>query len=566
MNKKWFLKEVDSATATKLAEAMGIHPVTASILAGRGIQTPDLAGLFLDPKLSTLPSPLDLPDIEVALDRTVQAIQKNEKIAIFGDYDTDGVTSTALLARFFRACDVTVSTYIPNRLREGYGLSREGIESLHNDNVRLIITTDNGTSAHNEIELAKEFGIDVIVTDHHEVSSSLPGAIAVINPKRLASPNPFEDLAGVGVAFYFALALRGRLQTEKIIDSAGPDLRNLLDLVAVGTVADVAPLTGLNRTLVRRGIDILRQGGLVGFKSLTEAASTDIQTINATGIAFRISPRINAAGRLGNHDLALELLLTDDPIRAQEISTRLNQMNAERQAIEKKILEEAHQMVAEQDAERLSIVLWSENWHPGVIGIVAARLASAYRKPAVMISVENGVGRGSIRSVGKFNVMETLRHCSDLLDNFGGHPAAAGFDVQSELLTTFADRFEDHVGQHLTDDDRRPLLPIDAELDVSNISPQLIRELANLEPFGESNPHPTIATEPCTAVGVRIVGKNHLKLRIQGDMVTLDAIGFGLGDRGVKNGGQYRFAGTPEFNTYNGSTTIQFKIKDIQET
>ena len=383
MNKKWFVKEVDLVAASKLAEALGLHPVTASILAGRGIQTPDLAGLFLDPKLSSLPNPLELPDIEVALDRTVQAIRNNEKIAIFGDYDTDGVTSTALLTRFFRACGVTVSTYIPNRLSEGYGLSREGIESLHNDNVRLIITTDNGTSAHKEIELAKELGIDVIVTDHHDIPSGLPNAIAVINAKRLSSPNLFEDLAGVGMAFYFAVALRTRLLAEKIIEGSGPDLRNFLDLVAVGTVADVAPLTGLNRTLVRRGIEVLRQGGLIGFKALTDAASTDIQTINTTGIAFRISPRINAAGRLGNHDLALDLLLTDDLTRAQEISKRLNQMNAERQAIEKKILEEAHQMVAEQDKDNLSIVIWSENWHPGVIGIVAARLADAYRKPAV---------------------------------------------------------------------------------------------------------------------------------------------------------------------------------------
>jgi single-stranded-DNA-specific exonuclease len=566
MQSKWIIASNNKEVTGDLSKRLGVHPITAQILANRGITTSDEAQIFLNPKLSYLPDPSLLPDMEKAVARVFQAIAGNEKIAIFGDYDTDGVTSTALLVRFFRECGVTADSYIPNRLSEGYGLSKAGIDKLGERGTKLIITADNGTNANETINYANSLGIDVIVTDHHEVTGALPQAIAIINPKRLNETSEFRNLAGVGVAFYFACGLRSKLRDENVLKNGIPDLKTYLDLVAMGTVADVVPLTELNRILVKQGVEVLKKTSNIGIAALAEAASTPIEEIETSSIAFRLSPRINAAGRMGNHTLALDLLTTEDKNEATEIARKLNKMNSERQSVEKQILEQLNQRLEKMDSTRSSIVLWSDQWHVGVIGIAASRMAEAHRKPCALISIDGNSGRGSVRSVGNFNILDTLTTCAPTLKNFGGHTAAGGFDIDTSNLEHFSEAFEKHTAQNLTDEDRAPTIRLDAELELSDINMQLVKELGSLAPFGEGNPKPLFSTPGYTAKNARIVGTNHLKLKISDNKNALDAIGFGLGDRELKVGKSYQFAGSPELNHWNGITRIQFKLKDLRAT
>lgn len=561
----WKIPKAESnGFATELSKQLNIHPITAQILLNRGIKTKEEAGQFLMPKLGDLPDPFLLPDMERAASRIVTAIKNNEKIAIFGDYDTDGVTSTALLVRFFKECGVDVDCYIPNRLSEGYGLSLKGVDTIHSKKASLIITADNGTNCHEEINYANSLGIDVVVTDHHEITEDLPGALAVVNPKRIDKDNPFGELAGVGVAFYLAAALRIKLRKEGFFKTDEPDLRMYLDLVALGTVADVAPLVGVNRTMVKHGLEVLKRTNNIGIKSLACAAATELEKTNTYTIAFRLAPRINAAGRLGNQDLGLKLLLTNDKYLAFELADKLSKMNSERQAIEKEIIKQMSEIIDNSDKTRSSIVLWSDKWHPGVIGIAASRLAELHKKPCALISLENGMGRGSVRSVGNYDIMNNLNGCAGILKNFGGHTAAAGFDIKAENLDRFYEQFEDHASKNLTIEDRTPNIPIDSEIDISEITAELINEIELLEPFGEGNPQPIFATGACTAEDCRIVGSNHLKFRIKNDTTVVDAIGFGLGDKKIETTGKYRFAGVPQQNEWNGKISIQFKVKDIE--
>lgn len=564
MKPQWILTPQDGKLADELSRQLNIHPITAKILANRGIKAKEEGQRFLEPKLTYLPDPYLLTDMDRATGRISKAIRDGEKIALFGDYDVDGITSTALLIQFFKDCGVTTDYYIPNRLSEGYGLNKNGIDAIKQNGGSLIITTDNGTNNSKEIEYATSLGIDVVVTDHHEVSESLPPAHAIVNPKRLGKGNPFWELAGVGVAFYLAAALRSKLREEKLLKGPEPDLKSYLDMVAIGTVADVAPLTGLNRILVKNGIEILKKTASTGLKALAEVAATDLEKINTVSIAFRLAPRINAAGRLGSQNTGIKLLLSEERGEAVEIARTLNRMNAERQALEKKIMSHLDHMTEELDDTRSSIVLWSEKWHPGVIGIAASRLTDIHRKPCALISIEGGAGRGSVRTVGNFNILDTLNHCADVLENYGGHSAAAGFDIDIKNINLFRERFEKHASTHLSEDDRIPTIPLDAEVDIADINTQLVEEMEALAPFGEGNLPPLLATTACTAEDARIVGTNHLKLKIKDHKATLDAIGFNLGATEIDPGKKYLFAGIPQLNEWNGITSIQLNLKDIR--
>lgn len=564
MQKRWTIASCDTELVAHLSTALKIHPITATILTLRGITNISTAERFLSPRLSHLPDPFGLLDMEKAIDRTLAAIKKKEKIVVFGDYDADGITSAALLVSFFKECGITAGYYLPNRISEGFGLSKTGIDKIKELGATLIITTDNGSSCHSEIAYAISLGIDVIVTDHHEILETLPPASAVINPKRQGSNPEFSELAGVGVAFYFALALRAKLRRLKHFDLKEPDMKNYLDLVALGTIADVAPLTGINRILVKHGIEVLRKTVRPGLRALASVAATDLAEIDTHGIAFRLAPRINAAGRLGDQNVGIELLLTSSETEAGEIAACLNQMNSERQSIEKKILENTTELMQDLGTARASIVLCSQEWHSGIIGIVASRLSETYRKPCALICVDGNNGRGSVRSVADFNIMETLNSCSHTLKNFGGHKAAAGFDIDTTKIDEFRDSFEAHIVKNLSEDDCTPNIKIDAEVDIGEMNADLVRELDQLSPFGEANHMPVFATKPCAIKNARTVGNNHLKLTIKHKNSFIDAIGFGLAGQDIDTTKKYQLAGTPQFNIWNGNTSIQMKLKDIK--
>lgn len=547
-----------------LVEALDIHEITASLLINRGLNTPEEANNFLHPKLSNLPDPFSLPNIKEGVQRIVKAMSGQEKIMIFGDYDADGITSTALLTLFFRQYGIDVEYYIPNRISEGYGLNIEGINYAKAKKVALIITVDNGSSALREIDLASSFGIDVVITDHHEIPASRPKALALINPKDLKDNN-LSNLSGVGVVFFLAAAIKQTLISDELFLDIKPDMREFLELVTIGTVADIVPLTGVNRTLVKYGLERFQHTKSPGIEALLKVSSTDPTELNAFHIGFRLGPRINAAGRLGKQNLAFELLTTKSKEKAIEIAHLLNSMNSERQSVEKKIFDEIDSNLQKKEDDIFSIVEWSENWHAGVIGIVASKLANKYFKPCALISFDGMKGRGSVRSIHKFNIMETLKHCSDCLENFGGHMAAAGFDIKIQDIDKFRDAFESHIKGKLSQDERIPRITIDSEITLSKITDQLVCELGLLEPFGEGNPRPVFSTHPCDTANLKIVGNNHLKLEIKDNERKIPAIGFNFGDYEFNKSKKYCFAGLPQTNTWNNRTTIQFKIEDIKE-
>lgn len=564
MQNRWIFKAQDERLAAELSEGLKIHPITARILSGRGIKTATEGKDFLSPALSLLPDPFNLTDMEKAVLRIFNAVRAGEKITVFGDYDADGITATALLVRFLKCYDSRVDYYLPNRLVEGFGLSRVGIETIHSGGSTLIITVDNGTSGSEEIEYAHSKKIDVIVTDHHEISGHLPkAACAIINPMREKEGSPFAELSGAGVAFYLICALRNYFRRKKFSVGPEPNLKSYLDLVAVGTIADVAPLTGVNRILVKNGLEVLKETPNLGLKMLAEISATDLKTLDSYTIPFRLAPRINAAGRLGNQLRGLELLLTDDPDTARRISEELNKFNCERQSIEKRILDSAKEYVeAEKDAP--GIVLWNKEWHPGVIGIVASRLVEQYKKPTVLICLSDAVGRGSLRSIGNLNIMAVLEACKETLVDYGGHAKAAGLDIEISRLEDFKATFLGSVRKNMLPEDALPSIEIDAEIRPSDINMGLLKELESLGPFGEGNSVPVFSINGCSAKWPRIVGNNHLKLKLGNEMGEVEAIGFDMGKVQMDPNGKYRFAGTLQTNTYNGNTTPQFKLVDIK--
>lgn len=552
--KQWVLKSVDEDQAKKLSAEVGIHPITARVLINRGITTADTAEKFLKPRLAHLPDPKILPNISAAVDRTLLAIERKEKITIYGDYDADGITSTALLTKFFHDIGVDVDNYIPSRLDEGYGLNSQGIDELAERGTKLIITVDCGTNSLTEIAYAKEKGLDLIVTDHHEPAEKYAQAV---NPKLDESAKELNSLAGVGVAFYFASALKVALKKDI-------DLKKYLDLVAIGTVADIVPLNGINRTLTSFGIAKLRSTENIGIKALCASAATDISRIDAYGIAFRIAPRINAGGRMGDQYLALKLLLTDNNAEAEEIALSLNKFNVKRQSIEEKIVKEAVARI-EAAEKRPAVVLASDEWHPGVIGIVASKIAELHRSPCAMISLKDGTGRGSVRGVGNFSVIGAMEYSSKYLNRFGGHRAAAGFEIEEKNIANFADKFNEYTSKNLKDEDRLPKLSLDANLEMKDICERLITELEAIGPYGEGNPKPIFSTEAAQITDNRCVGKNHLKLNITKNSSKVSGIAFGFGDFEIDNKKEYRFAGMPEFNEWNGKRLIQFNVRDIKD-
>ena len=535
----------------------------AQILVGHGVSSASEAQAFLEPDRETLHDPLLLPDIDPALDRIRAAVSAGEKIFVCGDYDVDGITSIVLVKRCLEAVGLDVGFYIPNRLLEGYGLSEKGIVAARDFGASLIVTVDSGVTGHEEIEVARKLGIDVIITDHHEAQDTLPDAVAVVDPKRADSKYPFKDLAGVGVAYKVMQALAREYR------DVAYSVEENLDMVAVGTVADIVPLISENRVLTSLGLERLRTTANPGLRALMEVAGVEPSSARATHIGFALGPRLNAAGRLGDARIGVELLTTADGVKAAEIAKKLDQENRKRRELEAAVLAEAVEKLdssPSDTASRMSIVLWSDGWHPGVIGIVASRIAKQYNRPTVLLSIVDGMSKGSGRSIHGFDLHAALAECRDCLTSFGGHRHAAGVSLPEGRLEEFKDCVETAVSKGLTPEELVPVVEIDAEIILEECSFELVNLMKQMRPFGAGNPEPVFGTSGLKLMSATVVGNGHLKMTVSQGGKELDAIGFGMADSLEdlrSSGGMIAAAYILEENTWHGRTELQLRLKDV---
>ena len=567
VRKIWKFKN-ETVTPVKVADAAqktGVPMLISNILLNRNIAVGDFKNFLLKSKQGIL-NPMTMLDMDKAVNRIDKAIKENESITIYGDYDVDGITSTALVYSFLKALGANVQYYIPDRKDEGYGINIMAVNKLVKEGVKLLITVDCGITAIGEIEFAKLQGMDVIVTDHHTCKERIPtAAVAVLNPKRDDDEYEFDALAGVGVAFKLILALSMylKIDTGKVFD-------DYAELVAIGTVADVVPLMSENRVIVEKGLAILQNTTRYGIKALLEIAGVADKKVTTSTIAFALAPRINAAGRLGTAKTAVELLLTDSMDKAEQIARELDESNKERQQTEFEIHRQAIEMIeADKDfAKKSVIVLGREGWHNGVIGIVASRLVEQYHRPCILISIDNGVGKGSGRSVGNFNLFDALSYCEELLTNFGGHAVAAGLGINADKICELDEMINKYAKENLTADDMVPIVKIDCILDGENLNIATAKLLSILEPYGMGNETPIFAIQDATVYEISAVGadKRHLRMQVVKDDVRINAIGFGMGEfvRTLSPGDIVHIAAKLDINSYRGNDNLQLVLCDIK--
>ncbi|MCX8073807.1 MAG: single-stranded-DNA-specific exonuclease RecJ [Candidatus Binatia bacterium] len=516
MTERWFLRRGEPALETLLQKELGVSPLLSRLLVQRGYTTVEAAGAFLNPRLRDgLRSPFLFRDMDKAVERVRRAIARKETVALYGDYDLDGVSGTAVLYCFFRDLGLDPIVHVPDRLREGYGLNSEAIRALHARGASLLITVDCGAANEEEIRFAQSLKMETIVCDHHQVPPRPLPAFATLNPAAPDCGFPFAGLCGAGIAFYLAWGVRGRLREDG--KAAPPSLRELLDLVTLGTIADIMPLEQENRVLVRHGLDALARGHRVGIAALKSIAR--IEHVNSAAVSFRLAPRLNSSGRLTSALVSFNLLTTEDADRAIELAKCLDATNRERQALESATLQEALALCRNDPrcSERAAIVLASSTWHPGVVGIVAARLVQRFKRPAALIAIdpESEVGRGSVRGIAGVNCYRALADCASHLLGFGGHPMAAGFTIAAEKISDFASNFDEAVQAQLP---QSRVLPIyaDAEVNLSEFDPGSVTEaLCALEPFGPANPEPVFFARNVRLRSSRPFGTGHLSLFIE---------------------------------------------------
>ncbi|MDD5090853.1 MAG: single-stranded-DNA-specific exonuclease RecJ, partial [Candidatus Wallbacteria bacterium] len=511
-------------------------------------------------------SPQELSGVSEAVCRIKKAVADNEKILIYGDYDVDGITSIALLYNFFLKLGKRVDYFIPDRQFMGYGLNFESLDRISSEGYKLIITVDCGISNIEEVRRANSLGIDVIITDHHEPIAELPPAAAVINPKKPGETYPFKSLAGVGVAF----KLFQRLLYD--FDFSDHFIYSNLDIVALGTIADIVPLVGENRIIARYGLKKMRKSDNLGLNALIRVAGVSADEIESSDVAFVLAPRINACGRIDDPRLAVRLLTTEDKEEAAFLAKKLDEINRKRQQIEAGIMEEAESQIRECHLDEYSgLVLHSDRWHAGVIGIVTSKLKEKYYRPVILISVESGTGRASARSITGFALHRELAECSELLEKFGGHEMAAGFTIKNENISRFIEKFQTLITRNLGENLPDPVLSIDRELDFSDISHDLISQIDILAPFGMGNPQPLFITRDVRLIDAGLVGSNqrHLKLKVNSSSKTFGCIGFNLADHfSSLNPGHQNIdiAYHLSLNNYHDEPVIQLKIKDLSQT
>lgn len=563
---RWLEAEADPASVHALTDHLGWPEPLARALVRRGVTRVDQADAWLHPRLSAFPDPADMSGMLPGAERIWQAILNQETIVVYGDYDVDGITSTALMVRVLKELGADVHSFLPHRVEDGYGLSMDPVRHcIDTLGAQLIVTVDCGTGSQLEIEAAGEAGVDVIVSDHHTPTGEPAQPLALINP-RTTDLTEWHVLAGVGVAFMLCFALIQTGRRQKQASALRVDLKYFLDLVAVGTVADIVPLQGMNRAFVRSGLKQLASSRVLGLQALLKVAKIE-PPLEAQHIGFGLGPRLNAAGRLGTAETALQLLLTEDAAEAFTLAESLHAANAERRKVEKMILEAAELFLAES-AEEMPWILVAdgEGWHPGVIGIVASRLVRSRHRPSVVIAIdENGVGKGSCRSIEALNIVRVLEACKEELIKFGGHHMAAGFEIAADRIPCFRRRLNEEAGRVLQTGDLDPVLTHDGEMELGRVDLDLMKTLDLMRPFGAENPEPSWLYRDVQVLSSRVVGGSHLKLQVGTGARSWSAIAFGLGELHELEG-RIDFVGTPFVNRFRGRESVEFRIRELQNS
>ncbi|MEA3224376.1 MAG: single-stranded-DNA-specific exonuclease RecJ [Planctomycetota bacterium] len=572
--KHWAIRPPDDHSV-ELAKSLKVSPLVAQVLINRQITDAQTGARFLTPKLTDLIDPAQMPGVGPAVQKLKQAITSKEKITIYGDYDVDGITGVTILWQVLTLLGANVDYYIPHRVDEGYGLNIEAIESLAKSGTKLVVTVDCGITAFNSAELAERLGLDVIITDHHQPGQDLPKAVAAVHPA-LEQSYPNQDSAGAMVAFKLAWAVANEFNSGRRLE---PKLREYMltatSLAAMGTVADIVDLRGENRILTSYGLRALPDSKLSGIQALIETAGLTGHKLDSFHIGFRLAPMLNAAGRMGHARLAVELLTSDSPVRSMQIAEYLKEQNTQRQQCDRKIFKQACEMIVERGLnhpDRKSIVLSSENWHTGVIGIVASKVVDKFYRPTIMINAgdaENGVAQGSGRSVPGFCLLSAIKACSQNLIRFGGHKMACGITIETDKIEQFAAKFEAYAKENLKEEETVAKLHIDAVASLDTFRKETVDELQLLGPFGQGNPEPIFATK-----GVRLAspprrvgaGRDHLQLAITDNTAAVRCIGFRLGklEKKLLEHEFFNVAYQPQINTYNGNSNVEFTLADIQ--
>ena len=561
MNKKWEFYNQETDKVNKLVEKFKISELLATVLVNRNIVENEDVELFLNPTRNDFHDPYLMPDMKAAVQRIINAIKNKEKTIIYGDYDVDGITSITVLSKFLKERGLNVESYIPNRLNEGYGLNKAAIKKIADEGFKLIITVDCGISGTEEVEYAYNLGMEVIVTDHHEPLDELPKALAVIDCKRKDSKYPFNSLAGVGVAFKLIQAIGLELKIDE------KEYLKYLDIVAIGTISDIVPLVDENRVIAKLGLKLVEVTRSPGVRALLNAAG--YKEVNSNTVSFGIAPRINACGRMGHERDALNLFLTENIVEANRITNILNEYNKDRQNIEKRIFEE---VVAKIESEHLdkknSIVLGAENWHHGVIGIVASKITELYFKPSILVCFEGNEGKGSGRSIPGFDLHAALCATSDYLEKYGGHEMAVGLSLKRNKFEDFRKVFEEKAEESHTEE-IIPVIKIDKEIELKDLSLENVKSLNLLEPFGEANKTPIFIYRNLRIDSIRALSKGkHLKLTLKDKNTIINAIGFNMGmySEEYQLGDKIDVIGVLEINSFNGMECVQINMKDIRKS
>ncbi len=567
MEKKWHILTPDPEAVKKICIELNCSPVTASILVNRGITSKTVASEFINPSFEGMRPPFIMADMDKAVERIYAAVSGKEKILIFGDYDVDGITATTILYSFFQYIGADVYYYIPHRMDEGYGLQPFHIlNDAAPDGINLIITADCGSGSHEAVEAALDAGIDVIITDHHNISDDIPKAIAVINPKRKDCSAGLAHLAGVGVAFYLLIGLRQHFREKgfwKHLDE--PNLKEVCDLVSLGTVADVVPLINENRLMTIAGLEVLNRRGRPGISALMNVSGVKKEGLNSIDIAFKLAPRINAAGRMSHAKKAVELLLAKEREQAMDAAINLQRLNTDRQAMERSVLDDIFKKIENSRIlDRRSIVMMNEDWHEGILGIAASRLADRYYRPVVLISSKGDTGKGSGRSIPGFDLYEGIGACAEYIESFGGHSMAAGIKIKTSDFNRFKEKFETVVNGMTRPESFVPKIIIDYEINFNEISDQLLDELERLQPFGASNRESLFLAKDVKVASSGIVGKKHRRMMLRQETGrAVRAIHFNIDPESDLPDYFERIAFKLHWNRWNGRKEAQIVVEEV---
>ena len=557
----WRVRPIDEAALARLCSELHLRPLTARVLIARGFTDPNTVARFLSPRLADLRPPDGIADLDRALDRLVPAVTTGETVGVFGDYDVDGITTAAVLTTAFRGFGANVKARVARR-SSGYGLSPGDAAQFCDEGCTLVVTGDCGTSDSEAIQLCRGRGVDVIVIDHHHVPEGPSSANALLNPHRPDDQFPFKGLASCGVAFYLAAALRTRLRALGFAVADRFEPREVLDLVAMGTIADMVPLRDENRILTAIGLRELAAFRRPGLRALAELAGVERGSVMPSDVSYRLAPRMNAAGRLGDAQVALDLLLAPDESTAARLASELDDMNRQRQKIQDRMWNEAVR-AAEEFPNDAALVLGAEGWHQGVVGIVAAKLVERFHKPVVVVGFKDGAGRGSARTVGGLDLYQSLEACQEHLDVFGGHAAAAGLGLSAAQLEAFRASFVAQAQRHFENNAEDTTLEVDAEVDLADLNLAQAEELERLSPFGAGNSEPLFAFPSVVARSPRVIGTSHLQITLARGTATGHAIAFGMADRNPGDGAQIDVIGTAEVDNYRGSRRPRVRVKHL---